>query len=81
VNHVDEFQSGDVLKFEMHGGGGTDFRPPFNYIEQYQIKPACFIYLTDGYGTFPQQAPQYPVLWCITTDVVAPWGQTIRIED
>jgi len=80
INHVDTFNSGDELHFKMHGGGGTDFNPPFEYIEQQGIKPACFIYLTDGYGPFPKEPPDYPVLWCMTTDVVAPWGETIRVE-
>jgi predicted metal-dependent peptidase len=81
VNHVDEFTAGDVLKFKMYGGGGTDFCPPFEYVEEKNITPACFIYLTDGYGDFPKTPPNYPVLWCMTTDVVAPFGETIRIED
>lgn len=81
VNHVDEFAVGDVLTFKMCGGGGTDFRPPFEYGEQKNIAPACFIYLTDGYGDFPAVAPSYPVLWCMTTDVVAPFGETIQIKD
>lgn len=80
VNHVDEFGQYDEVKFKAHGGGGTDFRPPFAYIEEKGLKPSCFIYLTDGYGPFPEAPPPYPVLWVMTTDVVAPWGETIRIE-
>lgn len=80
VNHVDTFGEYDQVEFKMHGGGGTDFRPPFAYIEEQGLKPSCLIYLTDGYGPFPEAAPPYPVLWVMTTDVVAPWGETIRIE-
>lgn len=79
VNHVDEFGPNDELHFDMHGGGGTDFRPPFKLVEEKGIRPVCFVYLTDGYGPFPD-APEYPVLWCCTTDVVAPCGETIAIE-
>ena len=79
VNHVDEFGPNDDLHFEMHGGGATDFRPPFEYVTEKNITPVCFIYLTDGYGSFPA-APDYPVLWCCTTDIVAPCGETIPIE-
>lgn len=72
---------GEVLpKFKVHGGGGTDFRPPFNDIKERQIKPKCLVYLTDGYGPFPANAPDYPVMWVMTTDVKAPWGETIPIE-
>ena len=80
VNHVDTFDAYDEMSFDMHGGGGTDFRPPFHHVEQQGIQPACFIYLTDGYGPFPTTPPDYPVLWVMTTDVQPPWGECVRIE-
>lgn len=80
VNHVDEFESYDVLKFDAHGGGGTDFVPAFEYLEARGIEPKCFIYLTDGYGRFPSEPPPYPVLWLMTTDVEPPFGEVVRIE-
>jgi predicted metal-dependent peptidase len=79
VNHIDEFSPNDDLQFKMHGGGGTDFRPPFAYVDAHGIKPVCLVYLTDGYGPFPDSA-DYPVLWVCTTDVVAPFGETVPIE-
>jgi len=79
VNHVDIYSEFEQAKFEMHGGGGTDFRPPFIYLEREGIVPSCFIYLTDGYGPFPASPPPYPVLWVMTTDVVPPWGEFVRI--
>lgn len=79
VNHVDEFTAEQELHFKMHGGGGTDFRPPFNYVEQHGFKPACLVYLTDGYGPFPDEPP-YPTMWVCTTDIVAPFGRTIPID-
>jgi len=80
VNHVDEFEQYDDLVFNIRGGGGTDFRPPFKYIEEHNIQPKCMVYLTDGYGTFPKEQPRFPVLWLMTTDVVPPWGEVVRIE-
>lgn len=80
VNHVDTFEQGDELTFDAHGGGGTDFRPPFQYIEKERLEPKCFVYLTDGYGPFPDEPPDYPVLWLMTTDVTPPWGEVVRIE-
>ena len=80
VNHVDTFDAYDEMSFDMHGGGGTDFRPPFSHVDQHGIHPACFIYLTDGYGPFPATPPDYPVLWVMTTDVEPPWGECVRIE-
>lgn len=79
VNHVDEFLPNDELKFAMHGGGGTDFRPPFKLLEERDIRPVCFVYLTDMYGTFPTD-PGYPVMWCATSNIEGPFGETIPIE-
>ncbi len=80
VNHVDEFAAGEDLKFKMRGGGGTDFRPPFNLIERRDTQPMALVYLTDGYGPFPKQAPEYPVMWCMTTSVRGPWGENLKLE-
>lgn len=80
VNHVDEFTPDDSLEFKMHGGGGTDFRPPFKLIEDGEDRPVALVYLTDMYGTFPAAPPDFPVLWCATSDVVGPFGDTLKIE-
>ena len=45
------------------GKGGTDFRPPFAELEDMGEVPDALIYLTDGYGPFPDRAPHYPVIW------------------
>ncbi len=62
------------------GGGGTSFKDPMRWVAKQGIEPACMIYLTDGYGEWDDKAPEYPVLWIMTTEVKAPWGETIRIE-
>ena len=80
MNHADSFEEYDDLTFDAHGGGGTDFRPPFEHLEKEGIEPKCFMYLTDGYGPFPSEPPPYPVLWLMTTDVTPPWGEVVRIE-
>lgn len=80
INHVAEFSQGEPFKMVSKGGGGTDFRPPFAYLEKEGITPACLIYLTDGYGPFPQDPAPYPVLWAMTTDEVPPWGEYVRVE-
>lgn len=80
VNHIDEFDQHDDFRLEGHGGGGTDFRPPFTWLEEHGVEPRVLVYLTDGYGPFPSHPPEYPVLWLMTTDVVPPWGEVVRIE-
>lgn len=80
VNHVDELEPDDEFKLKCHGGGGTDFRPPFKWLARRDIRPAALIYLTDMYGPFPEHDPGYPVMWVATSDVVGPFGDTIKIE-
>ncbi len=70
----------DVPEFKCHGGGGTDFRPPFDMLLEKEIQPKCLIYLTDLCGPHGPE-PDYPVLWVCTTDQVAPWGETIHIDE
>lgn len=80
VQKVDEFETGDVIEIKPKGGGGTDFRPAFDWIAENQVEAACLIYLTDMYGDFPPEAPDYPVLWVSTSDHHAPFGETLRLE-
>ncbi len=63
MQHVEEFERGDVIKPTLRGGGGTDFRPAFEYIEKMEEPPVCAIYLTDLDGTFPEEDPGIPTLW------------------
>lgn len=70
----------DVVHSVPAGGGGTDFRPVFRWVEDNLEDCAGVCYLTDGYGTFPSQPPNYPVLWVMTTDYEVPWGPSTRIE-
>lgn len=67
------------------GGGGTSFVPFFETVSQqadWHSSGVC-VYLTDGYGTFPQQPPAFPVLWVVTCgglDLEAfPFGETVRL--
>ena len=65
---------------EMRGGGGTSFVPAFEKVEELHISPVLMIYFTDGYGTFPDEPPPYPVIWVMTTDVEPPFGETVKVE-
>ncbi|MBS0454015.1 MAG: hypothetical protein JSS14_22155 [Proteobacteria bacterium] len=79
INHVDEFGPNDELHFDMHGGGGTDMRKLFEYVEENALNPECMAVLTDLYTPFPDHI-DHPTLWVATTDGTAPVGETIRIK-
>ncbi len=52
------------LELVPEGGGGTDYRPVFDWVEREGMDPACLVYLTDMECMhFPEQEPEYPVLW------------------
>jgi predicted metal-dependent peptidase len=84
INRVDEVEEAsdiDAIRFKgVPGGGGTSFVPPFEEVEKMGLEPDALIYLTDGYGTFPSAEPAYPVCWGSITDVVYPFGETVRID-
>lgn len=63
------------------GGGGTSHVPVFEEIKERNLTPRVVICFTDMYTEFPDEKPNYPVLWLSTTDEVAPFGRTIRIRD
>lgn len=79
---VKTYKFQDVLKnIEMKGGGGTDFVPVFNKIKDTGGKPELLIYLTDTYGSFPDNPPSYPVVWVSTVENgKVPWGQLISMK-
>jgi len=70
LNHVEIYDFGDDIPNKMYGGGGTCYRPVFDYIEKEDIDPTCVMYFTDGYcNSFPDESQiNYPVLWILTQD-------------
>lgn len=77
---VDNFPRGIDITFPGKiESGGTHFQAVFDAIEEDQVNPRCLIMLTDMYDSFPSQ-PTYPVIWCSTTEIEAPYGYTIRVD-
>lgn len=73
--------SSDVVN--PKGGGGTAFGPVFKYVQDNDLKPTALVYITDGYcHDFGNIIPDYPVLWCVTTDydMKNPFGELIRVD-
>lgn len=68
------------LPKEFHGGGGTDFRPIFEWIERNGKSPDMLLYFTDAEGEFPSIEPAYPVIWLVKGKAPVPWGQRIQLN-
>lgn len=65
----------------ISGGGGTNFCPVFEKVQEMGLEPDMLCYFTDLAGTFPTHEPNYPCIWAtIVPGSKAPWGETIEIE-
>lgn len=87
---ANETQLGALFQdFEIVGGGGTDFRPAFAYVnelqEQGQFENLCgLLYFTDGKGIYPQKKTVYKTAFLFLEDfeeeLVPPWAMRLRLE-
>jgi predicted metal-dependent peptidase len=62
------------------GGGDTDFRPVFEWVEQHHARCDLLIYFTDAQGAFPNHEPALPVIWLVKGKAEIPWGQRIQLN-
>jgi predicted metal-dependent peptidase len=95
VNTFKKVRYPQQLATLLKGGGGTDFRVGFEQIEKLplQDKPKIIVFITDGQGPAPAQAPRgIDVVWvlvgahqqvpyCGETNKPITWGETISIDD
>ena len=74
----------------LHGGGGTDFRPAFRYVDglvergEFAHLPGL-LYFTDGYGVFPDVPPAYRAVFVMLRyrydDIDLPaWAEKLILE-
>jgi predicted metal-dependent peptidase len=80
VHKVDTFQAGESVHLNPVGGGGTDFTPCFEWLEEHGIQPQALVFLTDLCGSFPENEPAYPVIWASTQRRKAPFGSVIPMN-
>ena len=78
------FSPQDFPALTPHGGGGTSFCPPFEWVkDKMPEQPAALVYLTDLEGTGPAEAPPYPVIWAAIPSSwpISPrFGQVVPIK-
>ena len=75
------------LEIERGSAGGTDYVPPFQYLEELEFEPDIILVLTDMIcSSFPSE-PEVPVLWCEACctryreyQYDAPFGKLISIK-
>jgi predicted metal-dependent peptidase len=80
VQKVETYETGQRINLNPVGGGGTEFGPCFEWLDERGIRPQTLVFLTDLYGSFPPFAPVYPVLWASTGSQKAPFGEVISMQ-
>ncbi|ACL73365.1 conserved hypothetical protein [Thioalkalivibrio sulfidiphilus HL-EbGr7] len=76
------FEPWETLRLpeSFQGGGGTDFRPVFDWIAGLDRQPDLLVYFTDAQGDFPPLPPHYPVVWLVKGKTPVPWGQRVQLN-
>ena len=75
------FYGGDILQAEIKGGGGTDFRAVFEFIENELNDVKLLLYFTDLDGIFPKKEPNFSVKWVSPKESEVPFGEVILLQD
>lgn len=77
---VGEYFDGQEPDFsKVKGGGGTSFVAALEMVADYD--PDVVISLTDLAGMFPQEEPDFPVVWVSTYKDYAPFGRVVMVND
>ena len=84
VQGVEFIASDDTdMNLELKGGGGTDYRPGYDWLHEQGHMPTAAVYLTDGYcNSFPDE-PDFPTLWVLTQKsdyFKPPFGEILVID-
>lgn len=78
-----------VGRFTLAGGGGTDFRPVFSYVDELmhagELKNLRgLLYFTDGKGIYPAKRPDYDTAFLFMDEydesAVPPWAMRLRLQ-
>ena len=74
------FLSGDLLECTLIGGGGTNYKPVFEFIDQELEDVKLLLYFTDLEGIFPKEDPRYEVKWVTPKEGQIPFGELLVLE-
>jgi predicted metal-dependent peptidase len=69
-----------TLPEQVSGGGGTDFRPVFEWVSREAMGPDLLVYFTDAEGRFPDREPPFPVVWLVKGKAPVPFGTRIQLN-
>ena len=81
-----------IKTMTIHGLGGTDFRPVFEYVNRLRHEGKLrslkgLLYFTDGYGTYPTKAPDFKTAFVFLEkdnnafSKVPPWAMKVILTE
>jgi predicted metal-dependent peptidase len=69
------------ITLEPVGGGGTSFRPVFDWLDSYAGEVECLVYFTDGWGDQDDlDEPAIDTVWVTTDKDTFPFGEVITFN-
>ena len=86
IRTINKFKSPRSLKtldVQIKGGGGTDFIPVFDWIDENCKNFSIMVYITDAQGRFPEPAPTYKgkCIWAVKGSTGVPFGKRIQLGE
>ncbi len=79
IQNIQRLTPQERLEPTLKGGGGTDFRPVFDYLENLNEDFRFIIYFTDGKGSFPNYEPSIDTLWVMPQREDTPFGEVLEL--
>ena len=81
VTGHDEFTVEDLpVSIKTRAGGGTEFKPAFDYIDDHGIDPEVVVYFTDGYAD-SDFTTKHETVWLTTGSTNFKLGTVIKFEE
>ena len=83
IKNIQDFNQGDDVKLECRGGGGTSFKPVFDYVSSEMPNAVGVIYFTDMEANLEEcDEPHCPVIWANTGKQIneVPFGVITNVK-
>jgi len=80
--HVEDYNLNTISKIKVTRGG-TSHRDVFNKINESTEKIGMVIAFTDLGTDFPEEQPDYPVIWAVPPgdmNISVPWGIKVKVD-
>lgn len=89
VHGFETFESGDLIRLDAKGGGGTDYRQPLAWVGENIPDASAIVFLTDCFTSDWGDEPAVPLLWAVCGQKAmaqkvaesAPFGEAVYIGD